>query len=64
MPRERAVVATRNPHKLRELGEISRAVGNAGAARSALREAVDSYQHVGASQEIAEVEAELDSLAG
>ena len=49
---------------LRELGEISRAVGNAGAARSALREAVDSYQQVGASQEIAEVEAELDSLAG
>ena len=49
---------------LRELGEISRAVGNAGAARSAWREAVDSYQRVGASQDIAEVEAELDSLAG
>ena len=47
---------------LRELGEISRAVGNAGAARSAWREAVDSYQQIGASQDIAEVEAELDSL--
>jgi ribosomal protein L35AE/L33A len=49
---------------LRELGEISRAVGNAGAARSAFREAVDSYQAVGASQEVAEVEAQLDSLRG
>jgi tetratricopeptide (TPR) repeat protein len=49
---------------LRELGEISRAVGNAGAARSAWREAVDSYQAIGASQEIAEVEAQLDSLSG
>jgi tetratricopeptide (TPR) repeat protein len=47
---------------LRELGEISRAVGNAGAARSAWREAVDSYQQIGANQDIAEVEAELDSL--
>ncbi len=49
---------------LRELGEISRAVGNAGAARSAWREAVDTYQAIGASQEIAEVEAQLDSLSG
>ncbi|HEX9083471.1 MAG TPA: tetratricopeptide repeat protein [Gemmatimonadaceae bacterium] len=47
---------------LRELGEISRAAGNAGAARSAWREAMDSYQAIGASQEIAEVEAELDEL--
>jgi ribosomal protein L35AE/L33A len=49
---------------LRELGEISRAVGNSGAARSAFREAVDSFQAVGAQHEIAEVEAELDSLPG
>jgi hypothetical protein len=47
---------------LRELGEISRAVGNAGAARSAWREAVDTFQVIGASQEIAEVQAELRSL--
>jgi tetratricopeptide (TPR) repeat protein len=47
---------------LRELGEISRAVGNVGAARSAWREAVDSYQQIGASQEIAEVQAELQAL--
>ena len=49
---------------LRELGEISRAVGNPGAARSAWREAVDSYQAIGASHEIAEVEAQLDQLPG
>jgi len=49
---------------LRELGEISRAVGNPGAARSAWREAVDSYQAIGASQEIAEIEAQLDQLPG
>jgi tetratricopeptide (TPR) repeat protein len=47
---------------LRELGEISRAAGNAGAARSAFREAVDSFQALGASQEIAEVQAELHAL--
>ena len=47
---------------LRELGEISRAVGNAGAARSAWREAVDTFQVVGAAQEIAEVQAALESL--
>lgn len=49
---------------LRELGEISRAVGNAGAARSAWREAVDSYQLIGANQEIAEVQQKLHSLPG
>jgi tetratricopeptide (TPR) repeat protein len=48
---------------LRELGEISRAVGNAGAARSAWREAVDRFQVIGAAQEIAEVEAKLQSLS-
>jgi tetratricopeptide (TPR) repeat protein len=47
---------------LRELGEISRAVGNAGAARSAWREAVDVFEVVGASHDIAEVKAELESL--
>src|SRR3954468_13513388 len=49
---------------LRELGEISRAVGNPGAARSAFREAVVSYEHIGASQELAEVRAQLHSLPG
>jgi len=49
---------------LRELGEISRAVGNAGAARSAWREAVDSYQTIGADQEVAEVQAQLHALPG
>jgi tetratricopeptide (TPR) repeat protein len=48
---------------LRELGEISRAVGNAGAARSAWREAVDAFKVVGASHDIAQVKAELESLA-
>jgi len=47
---------------LRELGEISRAVGNSGAARSAWREAVNSYQTIGANQEVAEVQAKLHSL--
>jgi tetratricopeptide (TPR) repeat protein len=47
---------------LRELGEISRAVGNTGAAKSAWREAVDAFKVVGANQEIAEVQAELNSL--
>jgi hypothetical protein len=49
---------------LRELGEISRAAGNAGAARSAWREAVHSFQQVGASREVAEIEAEIHLLAG
>jgi tetratricopeptide (TPR) repeat protein len=47
---------------LRELGEISRAVGNTGAAKSAWREAVDAFKVVGASQEIAEVQTQLNSL--
>ena len=47
---------------LRELGEISRAVGNAGAARSAWREAVGSFEVIGASEDIADVQAELKSL--
>ncbi|HEV7388112.1 MAG TPA: tetratricopeptide repeat protein [Gemmatimonadaceae bacterium] len=49
---------------LRELGEISRAVGNAGAARSAFREAVESYTVIGANQEVSEVRAELRQLPG
>ncbi|HEX6628559.1 MAG TPA: tetratricopeptide repeat protein [Gemmatimonadaceae bacterium] len=49
---------------LRELGEISRAAGNSGAARSAWREAVDSFRIAGATQELAEVQAEIHALAG
>jgi tetratricopeptide (TPR) repeat protein len=49
---------------LRELGEISRAAGNSGAARSAWREAVESFQIVGAIHEVAEVQAEIHLLAG
>ena len=47
---------------LRELGEISRAVGNAGAARSAWREAVDSFETIGATKELAEVRGQLELL--
>jgi|SRR5689334_1264910 tetratricopeptide (TPR) repeat protein len=47
---------------LRELGEISRAVGNAGAARSALREAVDSFEQIGATTELAEARNQLELL--
>jgi len=49
---------------LRELGEISRAVGNPVAAKSAWREAVDSYQNIGANQEVAEVRAQIHQLPG
>jgi tetratricopeptide (TPR) repeat protein len=49
---------------LRELGEISRAVGNTGAARSAFREAVDSYRTIGANREVGELRLELHSLRG
>lgn len=48
---------------LRELGEISRAAGNSGAARSAWREAIGSFQVIGATQDAAEVEAEIHSLS-
>lgn len=47
---------------LRELGEISRAVGNAGAARSAWAEAMDSFEKIGAEQELTEVQAQLHAL--
>jgi tetratricopeptide (TPR) repeat protein len=49
---------------LRELGEISRAVGNPGAARSAFREAVESYTVVGSDQDVAELRAQLHQLPG
>jgi tetratricopeptide (TPR) repeat protein len=48
---------------LRELGEISRALGNPGAARSAWREAVEAFEGVGAIQEITEIKADLNSLS-
>jgi hypothetical protein len=48
---------------LRELGEISRAVGNSGAARSAWREAADAFRLTGAVRDVEEVEAQLGSLA-
>lgn len=51
-----------NAEMLRELGEISRALGNAGAAKSAWREAVTSYTAAGAAHEIAGIEAQLSEL--
>jgi len=47
-------------------GSIAQTLELARAAHGhhAWREAVDTYQAIGASQEIAEVEAELDSLSG
>jgi tetratricopeptide (TPR) repeat protein len=47
---------------LRELGEISRAVGNPGAARSAWREAADAFRLTGATYDVQELEARLGSL--
>jgi len=47
---------------LRELGEISRAVGNSGAARSAWREAADAFRLTGATRDLQEIETELDAL--
>src|SRR5688572_23444794 len=47
---------------LRELGEISRALGNPGAARSAWREAVDSFASIGASHDAADVNARIELL--
>jgi tetratricopeptide (TPR) repeat protein len=47
---------------LRELGEISRALGNPGAARSAWREAVDSFASIGASHDAADVNARIQLL--
>jgi hypothetical protein len=47
---------------LRELGEISRAVGNSGVARSAWREAADAFRVTGATHDLEEIEADLSSL--
>lgn len=47
---------------LRELGEISHALGNAGVAKSAWREAVHAFEGVGANHDIAELKAELRAL--
>lgn len=47
---------------LRGLGEISRAVGNPGAARATLREAVGSFEQIGASHELEEARGQLELL--
>ena len=47
---------------LRELGETSRALGIAGAARSAWREAADSFTVIGASRDASELSARIASL--
>jgi tetratricopeptide (TPR) repeat protein len=47
---------------LRELGEISRSLGNAGAARSAWREAVESFRQVGAKHDLADLQSRIKAL--
>jgi hypothetical protein len=47
---------------LRELGEISRSLGNPGAARSAWREAAQSFKEVGAKQDLADLQARMEAL--
>jgi tetratricopeptide (TPR) repeat protein len=47
---------------LRELGEISRAVGNSGAARSAWREAADAFRLTDAAHDVEEIETRLNLL--
>jgi tetratricopeptide (TPR) repeat protein len=47
---------------LRELGEISRALGNAGAARSAWREAAESFKVIGAKVDLAELQVQMTAL--
>ena len=49
---------------LRELGEISRALGNAGAARSAWREAAESFKVAGAKADLADLQLQLTALQG
>jgi len=49
---------------LRELGDTSRALGNAGAARSAWREAADSFAVIGATRDAAELSERIESLPG
>ena len=49
---------------LRELGEISRSLGNAGAARSAWREAAESFKSAGARHDLAELQSRMNALPG
>lgn len=49
---------------LRELGEISRSLGNAGAARSAWREAAESFKIVGARHDLADLQSRISALPG
>jgi tetratricopeptide (TPR) repeat protein len=49
---------------LRELGDISRSLGNAGAARSAWREAAESFRTVGAKHDLADLQARMEALPG
>jgi tetratricopeptide (TPR) repeat protein len=47
---------------LRELGEISRALGNASAAKAAWREAAQAYEGAGARGDAAEIESRISDL--
>jgi hypothetical protein len=47
---------------LRELGEISRSLGNPGAAKSAWREAAEFFKIVGAKQDLADVQSRIGAL--
>ena len=47
---------------LRELGEISRSLGNPGAARSAWREAAESFRNVGARHDLTELQSRINAL--
>jgi tetratricopeptide (TPR) repeat protein len=47
---------------LRELGEISRSLGNPGAARSAWREAAESFRKVGAKSDLADLQTRIEAL--
>ena len=49
---------------LRELGEISRSLGNPGAAKSAWREAAESFKQVGARHDLADLQSRISSLPG
>jgi tetratricopeptide (TPR) repeat protein len=49
---------------LRELGEISRSLGNPGAAKSAWREAAESFKIVGARHDLADLQSRINALPG
>jgi tetratricopeptide (TPR) repeat protein len=49
---------------LRELGEISRSLGNPGAAKSAWREAAESFKQVGARHDLADLQSRMNALPG